>query len=84
MKFFVFILLFISFDTLSDQTRILPYKVKEDGKDYEIKENAGLNKYQRIGRNERAIQDLYQKIELLEKKLETLQNAKNNGQNSPK
>lgn len=84
MKIFIFILALTSFHAIGEETRILPYEVKEVGKPYEIKENAGLNKYQRIGRNERAIRELYQRIEALEKKLNTFHNAKNNGQTDTK
>lgn len=75
MKLISLFFLVMSFNCFAQITTTQPYEVKEENKDYEIKENSGLNKFQRVGRNERAIQELYQRIEVLEKMVKELQTA---------
>lgn len=78
MKKYVLIPFFILSIAHAQQTPLKPYKVKEEGKPYELKQNAGLNKFQRINRNEEAIRLLFQKIEKLEERIKNLESAKKN------
>lgn len=75
MKLIFLLSLFFTINSYGQITTQLPYEVKEEGKDYEVKENVGMNKFQRIGRNERAIQELYRRVETLEKMVKELQTA---------
>lgn len=82
MKVLIILSILFSFNALAEQSRILPYDKKEAGENYEIKENAGMNKFQRIGRNEQAIQDIYQRLESLEKEVKSLRDANKSSQKS--